>query len=186
MATSDKRQLIAFALGAAHPSVHAVLTQLDSPQVSQANSQDRFSWITRTLFEQYRIKPGVTQVLEEYQAHLLSDDPRQLNDVIHHQNYAILPLLKWYQATLDEQGDVNALWARHLTRCQTLCFALYWKLSCPRAWIAYNQLEVNIYDPDTNQSHYYTDTATEFEFDCGLLHCEVGAFPWSDEVKIAS
>ena len=61
--------------------------------------------------------------------------------------------------------------------------ALYWNLSCPRAWIAYNQLEVNIYDPDSNQSHYYT--ATEFEFDCGLLHCEVGAFSWSEMVKVA-
>lgn len=43
MATSDECQLIAFALGAAHPSVHAVLTQLDSPQVSQAAIQDRFA-----------------------------------------------------------------------------------------------------------------------------------------------
>ena len=50
-----------------------------------------------------------------------SDDSSQFNDATHHQHDAILPLLKWYQATLNEQCDVSALWERHLTRCQTLC-----------------------------------------------------------------
>lgn len=132
VATGDQRQLAAFALGAAHPSVHAVLTQLDAVQISQTASLEQLSWIAHTLFEQYRTKPGVTKTLEDYQAHLLSDDSGQLNDVTHHQHYAILPLLKWYQATLDESYDLDTLWARHLARCQTLCFALYWKQHCPK------------------------------------------------------
>ncbi|MDW3056471.1 hypothetical protein [Vibrio sp. 1978] len=183
VATGDQRQLAAFALGAAHPSVHAVLTQLDAVQISQTASLEQLTWIAHTLFEQHRSKPGITKTLEDYQAHLLSDDTRQLNDVTHHEHYAILPLLKWYQATLDEAYDVDILWSRHLARCQTLCFALYWKQHCPQACIAYNQLELSLYDPKLNQSHYYTDTATEFEFNCGTLHCEVGAFPWSNVVN---
>ena len=102
VATGDKRQLAAFALGAAHPSVHAVLAQLDAVQISQTASLEQLSWIAHTLFEQHRSKPGITKTLEDYQAHLQSDDTRQLNDVTHHEHYAILPLLKWYQATLDE------------------------------------------------------------------------------------
>ena len=46
MATSDEHQLIAFALGAAHPRVHAVLTQLDSP-TSQSNSNPRSLRVNR-------------------------------------------------------------------------------------------------------------------------------------------
>lgn len=165
---TDLPSLAGFALGAQHPRIFEIL-QRDGELPSSLETQEEMESIAEQYWEAYQQDKSLRRLTCQHAQAIVYSRNRVFEDLGWHISHPELPLVKYYAALLEAEGQMEKeqVWRRHLVYCRTLCLALHEQQRHPIADVCYsiNTVMVNIASEKQFLSYCFRAAAQYFQVD---------------------
>lgn len=144
--------LHAFALGAQHPDIHALISH--HPDALQTlEGQERLASVAHHHWQRAQYHSAIRHTLNRHANALYSGHNLCFEDIELHRMYPALPLMKYYAALQKGKQSVakDQLWSRHLVYCRNISLALHEIARASNSSLSYNAHSLTVSTPSKKE-----------------------------------